>query len=81
MNNFSEFQNLHFERRLSAIPRKLIVVVLVSIGFSALWLLLPSGAMYWLLLIFIAILSWIASFGWQAALTVFIGFLQHQQRF
>jgi hypothetical protein len=52
------------------------VVGVTLILFTIFWLLIPSSAMYWLLLLGIGVLMWVATYGWRAALTNLIHFLR-----
>ena len=67
--------NLRFERQPRPLPHRLIAIG-VGIGiFTLLWILIPSSALYWLLLPVVAGLVWIASYGWRQALAVLIALL------
>ena len=75
------YQDLRFDRRVGGLSKRTISLIAVPAGFTIMWLFLPSGAVYWLVLLLVTALTWISSFGWEEALATFISFLQHQQRF
>ena len=79
MNDNQSYRNLRFDPRIRPIPRKLIPVIAVPFAFTAVWLLLSPGAVFWLSLILVTILAWISTFGWDEALANFIRFLQRHQ--
>jgi hypothetical protein len=66
---------MRFNRRAGAIPRRLIFVGLTLVGFTLLWINLPQTVTYWIVLPLLAALLWVASYGWRAALAVFVEFL------
>ncbi len=80
MNNPNDYQNLNFERQAGGISRRNIPLVVVPIGFTILWVILPAGTVYWLTLLLIVVLTYTAGFGWEQALANLIRFLQRQQR-
>lgn len=70
MNNPEFYRNLRFETHTRAIPHRLITVSL-SLGlFILLWLLVSHDTLFWILLLLVGILTWVASYGWRQALTV-----------
>ncbi len=74
------YQNINFNRRVGGLSKRTISLIAVPAGFTITWFFLPSGAVYWLVLLLVTALTWISSFGWEEALATFINFLQHQQR-
>ena len=71
MNNPEFYRNLRFETQPRFAIRRLIPIG-VSIGiFTILWLLISHSTLYWVLLLLVAGLAWIASYGWRQALTAF----------
>ena len=75
MKQSKTFRNLHFEAPKGGIPRRVIVLV-VSLGlFVITWWLVPPVALFWLLLMAIAVLTWAASFGWRPAVASIIALL------
>ena len=80
MREKKPYQDLRFDRRAGSLSKRTISLIAVPAGFTIMWLFLPPGAVYWLVLLLVSALTWISSFGWQEALVSFINFLQHQQR-
>jgi hypothetical protein len=80
MQENKPYQNLKFDRRVGGLSKRTISLIAVPAGFTIFWFFLPHGAVYWLVLLLVTILTWISSFGWEEALATFINFLQHQQR-
>jgi hypothetical protein len=80
MNTSNDFQNFHFERHFGKIPRRVLSLIGVPIGFTILWIALPAAAVYWLTLLLIAGLTYVSGFGWEQALAHLIHFLQGHQR-
>jgi len=64
----TNFSNLRFDRQTRPIPRRLLLVVIMFGAFNLLWWLLPQNALYWVLLLTIIILVWVASHGWRQAM-------------
>ena len=79
--NETPFRNLHFASRASAMPRRLLHVGIALAVFTILWLLVPSSALYWLLLPLVAVVVWVASYGWRKALSVFHDLLHQISNF
>jgi len=80
--NWTEIKpDLRFERRPRPLPYRAIAVG-VSLGiFTLLWMLIPPNALYWLLLPLLAVLVWVASYGWRQSLAVLITLLHQLERF
>lgn len=74
MNNLNDYQNFDFERRAG----RNIPLVVLPIGFTILWVILPAGTVYWITLLLIFILTYIAGFGWEQAFADLIHFLKQQ---
>jgi hypothetical protein len=73
--------NLHFERRSRPLPYRVIAIG-VGLGiFTLLWILIPPGILYWLLLPLLAVLVWAASYSWRQALTALIALLHRLEQF
>jgi hypothetical protein len=76
MNKPTGFEHLNFQR----IPWKLSGQVIATLGviivFSLLWWLIPHLFLYWLLLFPLAGITWMATYGYQKALTDVIKLLQ-----
>lgn len=80
MNENERYSNIHFEWRFGRIPRRALSLIGIPVGFTILWIALPTTTMYWLTLLLIAVLTYVAGFGWEKALAHLIHFLQAQQR-
>ncbi len=59
---------LRFERQRRAVSRRLMTVGVSLALFTLLWLAVPPGTLYWLLLTAIGVTVWVASYGWRQAL-------------
>ena len=75
MNNSHPFTNLHFDVRRHPISPRVMAIGVAFAIFTLLWLVVPSGAQYWLLLPLILGLAWAASYGWRPALFVLVEYL------
>ena len=73
--------NLRFERRSQALAPRLIPIGLALAVFNLLWVLVPHNAVYWLMLLLVSLLAWIASYGWRQALATLIALLIRWGRF
>ncbi len=80
MDDHQKYQGLNFERIKPQIPSFLVSTIVVSLVFTAVWLVLPRQATFLLTLIAIALLTWMASFGWEDALEALIHFLERQRK-
>lgn len=69
MQNPNPFQNLRFARP-RPLPTRVIFVAATLLTFAGLWWLLPPSALFWFLLIAIAVLAWVASYGWRGAVHI-----------
>jgi len=72
--------NLDFNGRSQAPRSGIIPVGIALILFHLLWRLVPNTTMYWLLLPLLAMLVWVASFGWRQALAALIALLLRLER-
>lgn len=75
------FRNLQFERRRWGFPQRLVPVLIVAVIFTVLWNLVPHGALYWLLLPLVVILTWASTFSWRQALAHLIVFLHRLEQY
>jgi hypothetical protein len=80
MQENEPYQGLKFDQRVGSLSKRTISLIAVPLGFTIMWFFLPNGAIYWLVLIMVIVLTWISSFGWKKALATFIRFLERQQR-
>ena len=70
-------QNLRFEHRRRPLDRRPIAIAAVVASFSLLWLAVPDGVRFWLLLPLVILLAWLATYGWRKALHILIKALSH----
>ena len=75
------YSNLNFERQPRTFPRRTISIGITIVVFSLLWFFAPRDVLFWLLLISLAALVWIGSYGWRMALAALIGFLRRLENF
>jgi hypothetical protein len=80
MDDQEIFQGLNFERAKPQLSSSVVSIIAASLVFSAVWLVLPRQATFLLTLIAIAILTWMASYGWEEALEALIRFLERQRK-
>ena len=64
--------NLHFEHRGRPPNWRLVAIVAMVVGFALLWLIVPRGVLFWLLLLLVVLLVWLATYGWRKALQILI---------
>jgi hypothetical protein len=76
MNQSNPFSNLNFELRRHRIPSRLLVVGAAFVVFTLLWLIVPHGFLYWMLLPLVLALVWAASYGWRPAVFALVEFLR-----
>ena len=75
MNRTAPFRNLQFEGRPRSVPRRLVAIGIALAVFTGLWIVVPRSGLFWLLLIALAALVWVASFGWREAVARLIELL------
>ncbi len=75
MNGSNPFSSLRFEVPRHAVPQRVLVVGAAFVVFTLLWLIVPHGALYWLLIPVILGLVWAASYGWRPAVFALVEFL------
>ena len=80
MDRADVYEGLRFQRRRRAFPRRIIPVGLALALFALLWAFLPHNALFWTLLPLLAVLVWVASYGWRQALAALIDVLQRLER-
>jgi len=80
MDDQEIFQGLNFERAKPQLSSSVISIIAACLVFSAVWLVLPRQATFLLTLIAVALLTWMASFGWEDALDSLIRFLERQRK-
>ncbi|MCH7662273.1 MAG: hypothetical protein IH859_00175 [Chloroflexi bacterium] len=80
MNSRNDYRGLRFERPNGWLPRSLVPLGITMIAFIIVWRTVSGNALFWLLLITLAILVWVASYGWRTALAAVIEFLNNLER-
>ena len=80
MNTKNDYGGLRFERPNRWITGRLVTVGITLITFIILWRTVSSNALFWLLLLTLTTLVWVASYGWRAALAAVIEFLNNLER-
>ncbi len=70
MDTNESYSRLRFERPRQAIPQTLEILGGTIVVFNLLWILVPHGTLYWLLLPVFTALVWVSSYGWRSALSV-----------
>jgi len=73
------FEQLNFGSKFR-ISRRTIFLALLQIGFAILWRTAPAQVLFWILMLVICILGWMASFGWKTALREFRFWLEQITR-
>jgi hypothetical protein len=68
MDRPDPYHNLRFERQERLSGHRGYVILGCLALFTLLWLAVPHRVLYWLLLPVLALLLWIASYGWRRAL-------------
>lgn len=74
------FSGLRFERRRPRLPRRPVAICGGLCLFTLLWIIVPTRALYWLLLPLLAALVWMASYGWRSALSTLLELLHRLER-
>ena len=68
--NKNGFEQLNFGSKFR-ISQRTIFLALLQIGFAILWRTTPAQVLFWVLMLLICILGWMASYGWRIALREF----------
>ena len=79
MNERNTYSGLNFKKTNSKISHRWIATVCVPVFFLILCEVIPTGLFILPGIIFLAVLTWIASYGWGKAYARFILFLQNHQ--
>jgi hypothetical protein len=70
MNDHEFYQNLRFETQPRFNIQRLFFIGIPLGLFILLWFLVSHSTLFWVLLLFIGGLAWVASYGWRQALSV-----------
>lgn len=74
--------NVRFEHDPRPFRRRLLITGAAVVLFTLLWVFVPHGVLYWLLLPVLILLVWLASHGWRWALNAMERAIGHlQQRY
>jgi len=76
MDKARPYQGLRFERTMRAISPRLAAIAIAIAVFGLLWWLVSPGGLFWLLLLSVIVLTWVASFGWRQAVSALVAFLE-----
>jgi hypothetical protein len=75
MDKAQPYRELRFERAVRALSPRLAAVAVAVTGFGLAWWLIPPGGLFWMLLVTVACLVWVSSFGWRQAVSALVAFL------
>lgn len=78
MDNYN-YEKLDFNR-LPRVPRRVIWQAGLMIGLRLLWGIIPPNNHFWMVLIIVNLLGWMASYGWRMALLDFRTWLDHMTK-
>jgi len=76
MNNPKDYRHFDFQSKPRRLPGQLLVTLGVVVIFCLLWWLIPPMLLFWLLLLPVAGIAWIASYGFSKAANQLIKWLQ-----
>lgn len=77
----TEYANLRFERPIWTVRRRLALIGATSVVFTLLWWFVSRNTQYWIILLLIATLTWVASYGWRGALAAFHDVIHRLEQF
>ena len=77
--NKNSFEQLNFGSKFR-LSQRTIFLALLQIGFAILWRTASAQLMFWILMLLICILGWMASYGWRIALREFRFWLEQITR-
>ena len=80
MNWSNSNPNLDFNQPSRSIPRILIVIVITLVVFTLLWIYIPHEFLYWILMLFLTAVMWVANYGWRRALSILINLLHRLEQ-
>ena len=66
----NDYENIKFER-MPRVPRRIFWQAGLMIGLRLLWGIVPQAGLFWMMLIIVNLLGWMASYGWRSALLNF----------
>lgn len=68
--NKNGLEHLNFRSKFR-LSQRTVFLALLQIGFAILWRTASNQLLYWILIILICVLGWMASYGWRIALREF----------
>ena len=77
--NKNGFEQLNFGSKFR-LSQRTILLALLQIAFAILWRTTSPQILFWLLMLLICILGWMASYGWRIALREFRFWLEQITR-
>ena len=80
MNKPESVSGIRFERSRQRIPARAVAVAVALASFWLAWERLPRDLGFWLLVISIAVLTWMASYSWRQAVAALIRFLHRLEQ-
>jgi hypothetical protein len=81
MDKSKDYHGLRFTRPARVLNPRLIIVGLGVALFCLVWLVIPLNFLFFLLILPVAGVVWVASYGWRAALSTLQGWLRRLERF
>lgn len=81
MDKSNRYSNIRFERQAWFFNRRLIAVGLAVVLFAICWLIVPSNILFFLLLIPIAGVVWVATYSWHQPFAILLGWIRRLERF
>jgi hypothetical protein len=80
MNKPGSVTGMRFAKSQRRVPARAVAVGLAVAGFWLVWQRVPRELGFWLLVIVIAVLTWMASYNWRQAVTSLIRFLHRLEQ-
>jgi hypothetical protein len=78
----AQYKNLNFEQpRRRRFPGRIFSIGVTITAFTLLWRFVPQPNLYWILLVLIGFMAWLASYGWRLALFAFHDFIHRLEQF
>jgi len=73
----AQWRELQLDRRSSRVNWRLVSVGAATVIFTLLWIAVPHGLLYWITSLLLAVLVWLASYGWREALARIHNLVHH----
>lgn len=81
MESKTSYAGLNFTKERPKVSKRWIPTLVVPLLFITIWILSSPNQPFFFVFIGLAVLTWIATHGWNEAYADFIQFLQRHQRF